>query len=148
MARPGENIPNPDPSLLTTEQLFREINALKELVEVHLATIDHKLAHARELNDEKFVAVSDKFIDNKIAVDKAFEASEKAMAKTETTFTRQIEASDARIGDVKERLTILESRSQGKTEGIGAIGALVMGAVGATATLIAGATLIYNIFHR
>lgn len=132
-----ENIPVPDPSLLTTEQLNREIGALKELIKSQ-----------NDLVNEKFIGINARLNDSKQAVEKAFESSEKAIGKTETAFTKQIEASDSRIADVKDRLTILESRTQGKTEGITSVGAMVLGAIASFSVLISAATLLYNIFSR
>jgi hypothetical protein len=134
---PRSNIPIPDPSLLTTDALNREITTLKELITSQIA-----------LTSEKFRGVDVRLTDGKIAVDKAFDASEKAIAKTEAAFTKQIESCDSKINDVKERITILESRSLGARDGIGAIGAAVMGAVAAGALFVSVATLVYNIFHH
>lgn len=143
-----ENIPNPDPSLLTTTQLLREVEGLKELMFSKMATIERDHLHEKELTAERFRGVYEKFTDNKEALDKAFNSSEKAIDKTETTFTNRIVASDARLNDVRDRLTVVESRSVGKSEGIGMIGSAVMGAIAAVSVCIAAATLLYNIFHR
>ncbi len=135
--------------MLTTAQLFREVSGLKELLLSKLATIDSDHMHEKELTAERFRGVYEKFKDNKEALDKAFDSSEKAIEKTETTFTNRIVASDARLNDVRDRLTVVESRSQGKTEGFSSVGAMALGAVASFSVLISAATLIYNIFgHR
>lgn len=40
MVEPSSNIPVPDPSLLTTEQLRRELSGLREILETRLAAMD------------------------------------------------------------------------------------------------------------
>ena len=143
-----QNIPVPDPSLLTTEQLFREVASLKELLLAKMATTESDHLHEKELTAERFRGVYEKFKDTKEALDKAFASSEKAIDKTETTFTDRIVASDVRLNDVRDRLTIVESRREGSREGMSTVGAAVMGAVAAIAAAISLATLLYNIFHH
>jgi hypothetical protein len=145
---PKQNIPIPDPSVLTTEQLDRAIITIKELFFAKFATIESDHRHEKELTAERFRGVYEKFADNKAALDKAFESSEKAIDKTEMTFTNRIVASDNRLNDVRDRMTIIESRNQGKNEGISTIGAMAIGAATVGTVFVSVATLLYNISHH
>jgi hypothetical protein len=106
------NVPVPDPSILTTAQLDREVTAAKELFET-------KLGALKELTMSKFA-------DSKEALEAAFEASKEAGLKSEQQFTKQIDglttlisanqkASDDKINDLKNS----QSTGEGRTKGIG-----------------------------
>lgn len=131
----GDSKPTPDPTVLTTEQLHREIGALREFVlgEIH---------HVREISQVKFAGVEKGFegvaertaeqkADTKAALDAALQAakdavalqtaaSDKAIAKSEAAIAKQIDAlvvqmdksgdaRDERIGDLKDRVRTLET---------------------------------------
>jgi len=149
--------PVPDPTLLTTEQLHREIAALREFVL-------GEIRHVGELSNERFKAVDEQFYavsertkeqkeDGRLALDAAFqsakdavalqtEASEKAIAKSEAATTKQIDAlgvvvekssqaKDEKIDDLKTRLDKLE----GRREGVSSSTALLLAIVGALAAV-------------
>ena len=77
----GDRVPIPDPTLLTTQALIREIAALKEVVFTRLDGMDEairifnanitrvptdtdkQIQHLKELHDEKFTASEDKFVE-------------------------------------------------------------------------------------
>jgi ElaB/YqjD/DUF883 family membrane-anchored ribosome-binding protein len=110
--------PDPDPTLLTTQSLLREIANLKELlisksetIESRLETrlnnvekrLDHKyvetaadIGHLRDLHEEKFQAIgklSDQSRqDNQTRIDAAFKSAKDAADKTEDSFTKQIDS--------------------------------------------------------
>jgi hypothetical protein len=124
----GDSKPVPDPTALTTEQLHREIGALREFVlgEIH---------HVREISQTKFEAVAvrtaEQKADTKAALDAALqaakgavslqtEASDKAIAKSEAAIAKQIDAltvqmdksgdaRDERINDLRDRVRTLET---------------------------------------
>jgi len=134
--------PVPDPTILTTEQLDRAIASLKEIIETRIGGME-------EIFDEKFISVNERFAlverqrveqkeDTKAAVDAAFSAakeavreqtnaSERAIAKSETatkeqlnqltnTFSTAIEGVNNSIGDLKDRTGKIESIRQGASE--------------------------------
>lgn len=167
--------PVPDPTVLTTQQLQREITATKEVVETKLNGIREKIEtriegmdkaiellqastnkfpdnieraveRLQELHDEKFSSIETQFIDrdtrteqtsrdSKVAVDAALQAAKEAVgeqnksnalaiAKSETTFTKQIDQIgvlittmqknfDDKMDDMKERIQAAETRMQG-----------------------------------
>lgn len=166
----------PDPTALTTQQLNREIAALKELVFVRLDAMDNATAlfHANvtrvptdtdrqiqhlqalmsetfALQTEKFTSVQTQFTerdtrteqtsrDSKVAVDAALQAAKEAVgeqnkssalaiAKSETSTTKQIDQIGALINtsvaginllisDLKDRVQRIESEDRGeKTAG-------------------------------
>lgn len=112
----AETVRNPaDPSTLTTQQLWREIAALKELAFNRMAAIEkavdvahadlvrvptdvqQQVAHLRELHDEKFESIRIQFAerdtrteqtsrDNKVAVDAALQAAKEAVGENNKSF--------------------------------------------------------------
>jgi hypothetical protein len=131
---PRGSTPIPDPTLLTTEALHREVLRLQELLETFIRG-------KNEVTEEKFASIKvqmdlierqrvEQKQDTKAAVDAALAAakeavkeqttaSERAIAKSETATTKSIDqlgdkfdtAVDGlrrEIGDVKERVTAAE----------------------------------------
>lgn len=185
------SVPVPDPTVLTTAALLREIANTRELLDTRTASVRETLetriagmdkaivllqqssdkmpafirgevTQLQSLHEEKFSSIQMQFKerdtrteqtsrDNKVAVDAALQAAKEmvgeqnksnllANAKQEAAFTKQIDqigtllqtmtkSFDDKIGDMKDRLTSIEGRSSGKTEGIGLVGALVLGGV-------------------
>jgi len=127
-----------------------------ELLQTFPTAIDVAINHLKELHDEKFRGISTQFkerdiridqraLDTKLAVDAAFAAAKETFGKSETGFTEQIKglttivnekakSADDKLGDVKDRLTTIESRSKGMGDAWGWL-------FGGVAILIAGAAL-------
>lgn len=100
-----------------------------------IAQVNDAVICLAKLHEEKFGSIQTQFKerdtrtdqtsrDSKIAIDAALQAAKEAVGKTEQTFTKQIDqinvlinttqkASDDKIGDIKDRLTALESRTLG-----------------------------------
>jgi hypothetical protein len=99
--RPGDSgnwLPRPDPTLLTTAQLLRELGALRELIEARLDGMDRatallsetvnrtptviqtEISHVRELLDERFAGVGRQFGERDIRTKQADEASKEALS--------------------------------------------------------------------
>lgn len=163
--------PNPDPTVLTTQALQREIESVRErfddkielsrqVVDARLDGIineivalrsivesapdrrDQALEQIREFMEqkfsEKFQAIDTRFgerdlratlsqTSNKEAIGAALTAVKETNTKSETAFTKQIDqlmaliysaqkGADEKIGDIKDRLTIMESRKVGEKE--------------------------------
>ena len=148
--------PVPDPTALTTQALQREIAALKESILADLAgtrdlvtrltkqvddvpaRVDEKVAHLRDLHDEKFSSVDKQFVQRDVAVAAALQAAEKAVgaqntsntlaiSKSEATTAKQIDelgklvatmsgTLDGKISDVKERVGAIENKGLGSQE--------------------------------
>ncbi len=146
--------PVPDPTVLTTAALLREIAALKELLELHINSLT-------DIVNQKFDNIDTRFQDldklrsqtatnNKEALDAALTAQRDSATKTEAAFTKQIDqlqvivntisrASDEKVDDLKTRLDLNEGKSKGLGEGWG----ILIGAIGiATAVLIAASHYI------
>lgn len=168
--------PVPDPTLLTTQQLIREIAALREIVESKIegqrevlearidgmdkairllqaisdrvpSDVDSKVAHLRTLHEEKFHSIDIQFKerderveqtakDTKTAVDAALAAQEKSAGKQADTFalsigksenatTKQIDALDEKLNDMKERVTRIEGAGKGRGDAVGWIVAAI-----------------------
>ncbi len=198
--------PRPDPTVLTTQQLFREIASVRDILETRQDGTDRAIGlleaafdrlpavitaavHVlQELHEEKFRSIEIQFKerdtraeqtsrDSKVAVDAALSAqvkavdaqniaNDRAIAKSEAGFTKQIDqigtliqatgkATDEKIDDVKERLNAMEiransfeARTTGKTEGISAVGVIIVSIVAGLAALVSVATLAFNIMHH
>lgn len=89
--------PIPDPTILTTQQLYHELNSLRELVETRLDAMDKatellnanmtriptetdkQVGHLKELHDEKFESIDKQFLERDNRVDKIAELNQKAI---------------------------------------------------------------------
>lgn len=97
----------PDPTVLTTDQLRREIGALREVVETRLESLrdisDQRVAAIQLQLDQRYQAIYDKLKDERARVqqqmtdaDKAIQAAlasaEKAVTKAETAAEKRFES--------------------------------------------------------
>ncbi len=150
-----------DPSALTTQQILREVGALKEFVLSRIEGIEKavQIAHddlervptdvdravgcLKELHTEKFTGVEREFADMEKAVQVALSAQEKAFTKQSEYFTitinkseasinKQIDNFDKVVGDLKDRLTRIEGQTVGRKDTIG----YIVGAIGLIATIL------------
>jgi cobalamin biosynthesis Mg chelatase CobN len=152
----ADSRPVPDPTALTTQQLNREISALREFVL-------GEIRHVREVSQVKFEAVAvrtaEQKADTKEAVDAALRAAreavvlqtaaaDKAIAKSEAAIAKQIDAlvvqmdksgdaSDERIGDLKDRVRALETAKLTKDEGSTKTGAIITLVISAILVIVA-----------
>jgi hypothetical protein len=145
----------PDPSLLTTEALTREIGHLKDLLGARFDAGDRavkllqeitdrfpllvkaEISHSQELTNEKFSSVATRFSDNKVAVDDALKGVTLAGVETKSAITKQIDGIVDRINDVKDRLIGIESHAKGLGDGWG----YLVGAGGVVAAIVMAVTL-------
>jgi hypothetical protein len=137
----GDSRPVPDPTVLTTEQLHREIAALSELT-------SYRLAGQKELVEEQFRTVHVAMEDAKEAVGFALTAAKESQAKSEASFTKQIDQMGLLIGaatqgnsdkidDIKDRITAIEGRTKGATDNTGALLSFSAVAISAVGVVIA-----------
>ena len=161
MTNDGGSRPVPDPTVLTTQQLYREIETLRERgqrdVESAREQTETLIDGLREILDEKFASIEGRLqlveqqrveqkADTKAAVDAALTAqkeavkeqttaSERAIAKSEasttkqleqlaTTFNTAIKALDDKYDDVRDRVTSAEKLKEGGHDQLVAIYAL------------------------
>lgn len=122
--------PVPDPTILTTEQLHREIASTRELV-------IGEIRHLSDLTDEKFKAVEDRFsnvddkfddvaqrtaeqkTDTKDALDAALQAAKDAVALQTVAFADATAKSEAAVTKQIDALgTLVEKSSDAKDEKI------------------------------
>jgi len=160
--------PDPDPTLLTTESLLREISHLKELMDERLQThttrtdslekrLDHKyfetaddIKNLRDLHEEKFQGL-DKLgrqarEDGQTRLDAAFKSANDTRDKIEESLTKQIEAVNKATTEANkatnekiDRLTSRLDTGEGKSKGAGDLWGYLVGLIG---ILIAGAALL------
>jgi hypothetical protein len=133
--------PDPDPTLLTTEQLLRSIASLREeskqWVDALQLLLEAKIAGKDNFYSEKFDSIQTQFKERdirtdqtasqvKLAVDAALQAQKEAAgeqaksfsaatSKSETAMNKQIEGLDGKITDVKDRLNRIEAVNAGMT---------------------------------
>jgi hypothetical protein len=151
--------PDPDPTLLTTESLLREIQHLKELTDekfrtqtVRTDSVENRLNHKyvetedairnlRDLHEEKFQGL-DKLgrqarEDNQTRLDAAFKSANDTRDKIEESLTKQIdalnnktEAANKATNEKIDRLTSRLDTGEGKTKGAGDLWGYLVGLVG------------------
>ena len=136
-------LPVPDPTVLTTAALVREVEALKELIELRFdaqsTLIQAKLDALDRLYDSKIGSIQQqaeqRAKDSSLAIDAALKAAKeavgaqnesntKAIAKSEGSVDKQLDAIgvivktatasiDSRLTELKDRITAMENRSIG-----------------------------------
>jgi hypothetical protein len=144
MSGPGDSRPVPDPTLLTTQQLLREMSNLKEVIFTRLdgmdramivfnenitrvpTDVDKQVGHLKELHQEKFDGVQKQFEerdtrieqtarDSKTAIDAALLAAKELVGL-------QTQASDRAIGKsetaTSKQLDQLAVQIQGETRAL------------------------------
>lgn len=171
--------PVPDPTVLTTQQLYREIESAREMTETLIDGL-------REILDEKFSSIDrqlqlveqqrvEQKQDTKAAVDAALTAqkeavkeqttaSERAIAKSEASTTKQLEqlsetfATAIRgltqlVDDLKERTGRIEAIKQGATETrtesravTSGITAIVVAAIAAGGLILTAVSIIAAVY--
>jgi hypothetical protein len=142
--------PTPDPTVLTTEQLERAIENVTKLLESRIKAVDDGCTLRFETVKGQFVLVERQRVEQKEdttrAVEAAFSAakegitlqttaSERAITKSETAMLEQLKQLGANfkteikgvtdgLGEVKDRVSKIESLKQGGKEQLAAIYAL------------------------
>jgi len=105
-----KNIPVPDPSLLTTQQLFREINALRELLSSRLNGMDKALDLVHENyvripsdTDKQISSLKELLFDKVVALEKAIQLQlHERDIRTEQSSAHSRLAIDAALQAAKE----------------------------------------------
>ncbi len=116
--------PIPDPTVLTTQQLLRELAALREILTARMDGYDRAIALLQAFADrqptiaevvvrvdEKFAAVQLQFHerdirfdraagDTRLAVDAAFAAAKEAVNKSEVNFTKLVDQIGTQISNI------------------------------------------------
>lgn len=150
-----ESRPIPDPTVLTTEALHREVNALQVLLRIEMHALKEFFTEKLQTMEEYRIEQKN---DTKAAVDAALQAakeavkeqtlsSDRAISKSEAGTSKQIDQQgllintatsglNDKIDDIKQRITTIEGRSKGSSESWGyviagfglliALGALVV----------------------
>lgn len=136
MAESKSWVPVPDPTLLTTEAIRNDIEALRELLESEIKASNQNIASMRELMEskldawarttqEKFVAIGTQFSERDTRAIQVAQEIKTAMDKSDAAVTKQIDSMqlliasskhdlDGKIIDVKDRVTVIESVNRGE----------------------------------
>jgi hypothetical protein len=138
--------PVPDPTVLTTDQLRREISALRELIETRLdgmdkaiellqaatdrypASIKAAVATLQELHAEKFQSIAIQFMerdtrteqtsrDGKVAIDAALQAQKEAVGKQNESNALAIAKSEAGFTKQIDQISVLIQATAENTNG-------------------------------
>lgn len=126
MVDPDDRFPRPDPTVLTTEALTREINHVRELYDVQLALIERQRVESKA-DAEKALAA-------------AMVAQEKAQALLAENVAAAISALTKGLNDLTVTVGMMQAGKTGVREGQQAIYAFVgfvIALVGAVAVAIA-----------
>jgi hypothetical protein len=140
--------PVPDPTILTTEQLVREILHLKEFVMTRFDAMDKamtlfndnitrvptdtdkQIQHLKELHDEKFGSIQVQFAerdtrteqtsrDNKVAVDAALQAAKEAVGEQNKSSGIAISKSEASTSkQIDQLVTMITTTTKGTDDKI------------------------------
>jgi hypothetical protein len=189
-SRSSDVFPRPDPTVLTTQQLLRELASMREIIEARLDGMDKAIvliqnavertptiaeiyAEFREKSNsvqtqfrERDARVEQTSKDSKVAVDAALQAAKEAVgeqnkssslaiAKSEAATMKQIDqlgiliqnmekGLNDKVGDMKDRLTLIEGRSTGKGESWG----VILGSIGAMAGVLSILGMIIVLLKR
>ena len=134
--------PNPDPSILTTEQVQREVANVLALFRADLRGVNNVIDERFKAVDKEFTLVERQRTEQKVdaatgiaaalsaakeAVKEQTAASDKAILKTETATAAQLlqlnatittgqQAQSAATGELKERIVAIEQHSGGVRE--------------------------------
>lgn len=140
-----------DPVELTTAQVYREVNALRELIEARLDAMDRALTllehyptaidvavgHLREVISEKFHGIQIQFESASQAVEKTEGSTLKQADAIRDVFYATTNAIKADIAALDRRMTTSEGKNQGISLSFGAI-AGVIAVVGTIIAIIGG----------
>lgn len=151
--------PRPDPTVLTTQQLIREIASVSKEIGCTKEILEARLNGNEKVYEEKFAGIDRQFVerdvrteqtskDRQLAVDSAFQAAKEAVEKTEASFTKQLDqlqvllqqtakSSDEKIGDLKDRISTIENRRAGMNEGWGYLAGVVGTLIAIAAVVVA-----------
>ena len=135
--------PNPDPTVLTQNAVNALREQMTEWVNIKFENIERELLSRTALMNEKFIGVQQQFAGRDTALAAALAAAAASAAKSELSFDRRIgditslisnqtANNDGKINDLKDRVTTIESRGKGMSDGyswiVAGIGALFGGA--------------------
>jgi len=123
-------VPRPDPTLLTTQALEREIEHLRREMELQIESLgdacEAKFEFIEQRLKDRTLLVDAAFSASRDAVAAALASSKEAVSKSEHTFNKQLDEMkltmaaankgiEDQISAVKERVTIMESLDRGGT---------------------------------
>lgn len=98
--------PVPDPTLLTTQQLLREVAALRELYQGDIAAL-------REVMDTKFESINDRFMASQALQDERFTSAKEAVDKTERMAIKQADQIQAilatTVSGINDKIDLLRA---------------------------------------
>jgi hypothetical protein len=136
--------PDPDPTVLTTEQLQREIATLKEFFQSEMKGTVGAINGEIHTIQQQFKGVNDRFTSSEENKKLAFDAAEKANGKTEALVTKLIDGLSKRIDELRDS----EQRIAGSKEGTSSQGKNYGDMVSHVITLSALAVAIVALFVK
>lgn len=110
--------PIPDPTLLTTQQLEREIGHVTDLLRQELQgdreLYNERFASIERMFAEKDIRFNDSVSNSKEAVATAFINAKEAVTKSETTTNATISQLEKLINEARDRILAIESGNRGQ----------------------------------
>jgi hypothetical protein len=134
--------PTPDPTVLTTQQLIREISSMREILEARMdgtdkailqlqrqvehgrTEVQDKVGHLQELHEEKFKSIAIQFAerdtrteqmsrDSKVAVDAALQAAKEAVGEQNKSSALAIAKSEsATTKQIDQQAVLLQTATR------------------------------------
>jgi hypothetical protein len=144
---PPFSTPNPDPTLLTTQALFREIAHVREMYDVRLDQLDLRLQQRFDAQSKALDAALDSAnaktdtLSAKIDELRSFQFSSLGREAAAPTTASQISAIANRV----ESLATSRDSTAGKSTGISATGGWIVAGVGLIATIISIVIVLANV---
>lgn len=112
--------PVPDPTILTTEALLREITHLRELLESKLDSVHNRLESAEEQRrEQKFdtgKAIDAALMAQREAANKSEAAIDKRIEQMQSTFKTDVSNLTLNLSDIKDRVGKIEAVKIGGSE--------------------------------
>lgn len=157
-----ERTPRPDPTSLTTAQLFREVSALKEIIDSRIESLmsryNERFSSINMRFSERDIRLEQATRDASVAIGAALNAAKEAAAKSDASTIKQIDqqatmidsttrALDSKITDLKDRMFRYESTEAslvGSRQGVQAGIGVLLGLMGVLMAIISMAVALYH----
>lgn len=112
----GGSRPVPDPTLLTTAALDREISSLKRELDLRIGALEKLLTDRMKVVEERRVEQKQ---DTKVELDAALTAQKDSVSKLETAFDKAVDNLRLEVGELKQGIDRITERKIGSSEAEG-----------------------------
>ena len=109
----GDITPRPDPTTLTTAQLIRELNSLRQLIESRLAGIDSRIDLVRMHLDKVPSEIKESSKDALLLAERSLNSALQSLKELRES---QFKGLENKVDEIKSRLVSLERSAGGRKE--------------------------------